>query len=183
MSKPISVPSSNPDRVARRALTTATRGSDSQCELPFQLCGQPCIVGIEKGEPLAAGRRATGIAGLAATAVLLAQQLNLRIAPRHELRCLVGRAVVDHDDFQQWRGLRQDTVDGSCDMGSCIVGRDDHGHGWLLEPLPPRPSQLRAPSLSPNVGTLNTSPLPLVPPRIFPSLEISLHRTNANPPR
>ena len=96
--------------------------------LRFELPREKRVVRVEQRDELAPGVGESKIPGRRNATIRLAQVADRRPAPvalDHPPR-LVGRAVVDDDDFHVVVSLPEHALDGRADDTGAIMRRDDH---------------------------------------------------------
>jgi len=79
-----------------------------------------------------AGRADPGIAGRGRSPVFLAQAGKRRAVGGKQCRCIIGGAVVHHDEFEIGVALDEDRIDGLGEKTVPVMGGDDNGDrgGW-----------------------------------------------------
>ena len=93
--------------------------------LVLEVMGEPFVVGVEKGDPGGAGVGDAGVAGGGGASVRLADVLDQGREFRGEGSGVVGRAVVNDDDFGRGGSLGQDAGNSAVETGGGVVGWDD----------------------------------------------------------
>ncbi len=94
-------------------------------ELPFQFVRLPVVVGVEKGDQVAARFFEAAVAGAGGAAVRLANQPHPLPERGEGGRHVVGAAVVDDDDLIGGGRLGQQTGERPADDAGGPVGRDN----------------------------------------------------------
>lgn len=94
--------------------------------------GEPFVVGIEEGDPVAGCGVDAGVAGGGGSCVGLRDEAYTGAGGGDDLDCVVGGAVIDDDNLAGGIGLGQDAVNGPPDVGGAVVGRNDSTNGKRL---------------------------------------------------
>lgn len=98
-------------------------------ELSFKFLRQPCVIGIEEGDPIGTGRLNSSLASCTGPPICPAvDDSHSRIERRQDL-VTVRRCVVDHDNLERANGLAQHRCHGRTHVGVISVEWDDHSHG------------------------------------------------------
>ncbi len=94
--------------------------------LAFELCRQPEVVGIEKGDPISSSLMNAFVAGCRGPLSLLVEITDRASNGANQIPSVVGRAVIDDDDLTRWTGLRQDRFDRFLERRHAIIAGNDY---------------------------------------------------------
>src|SRR5205085_1905527 len=89
------------------------------CHLAAELTGQPEIVGVEERQVVASRTLSATVTGGGAATPLLADIDDFRSDLPHQPGAVIGRAVVDDDDFEQLVALIKDAAER---LGNVALG-------------------------------------------------------------
>src|SRR5690348_6424750 len=93
--------------------------------------GEKNIVGIQRRDEAAPGAIDRGVAGFAAAAIGLGDELNARIAEGFYDRArIIPGAIVHHDDFKILAALGSHGFKRPAQARGAIVNRYDHAEEW-----------------------------------------------------
>jgi hypothetical protein len=105
--------------------------------------GRQRVVGVHEGDVVASRVGDAAIGGRDLPGVGLVHVAHRVAVARHDLPRTVGRAVVDHDDFELIARmvLTQHAVQAAADEVTVLIGRDDArhargAHAWVDRPVP-----------------------------------------------
>ena len=112
--------------IAENEATSGEAGVARDGGLKFQFFGIPGVVGIDQGDPLAAGG-GDAVVARATDAAVGDPEIAQIGAGGQAGRGVVGGAVIDDDQFEVAEGLGLDAGDGTLDELAGVVGDQDDG--------------------------------------------------------
>src|SRR4029077_21015337 len=116
-------------RAPRQSLNDCYVIRSSKTELLLELSRHPWVVGIEKAEPIAASQMGRIVARRAWPPIRFALETHGSTKAGHNLRCSVGRAVIDNQNLDRRISLAEAAFDRPIYGSRRVVGRDNGTDG------------------------------------------------------